>query len=50
MKLGLYQHYKGPFYQVIGIGRHSERLKNCNLSNVARKLWPLDQTFRNVSR
>lgn len=27
MKLGLYQHYKGPFYHVLGIGRHSETLE-----------------------
>lgn len=24
MKLGLYQHYKGAYYQVIGIARHEE--------------------------
>ena len=27
MKLGLYQHYKGNFYHVMGIGRHSETLE-----------------------
>ena len=26
LKLGLYQHYKGKFYQVIGLCRHSETL------------------------
>jgi hypothetical protein len=24
IKLGLYQHYKGQLYQVVGIARHSE--------------------------
>ena len=24
MKLGLYQHYKGNLYQVLGVARHSE--------------------------
>jgi hypothetical protein len=27
MKLGLYQHYKGAYYQVIGIARHEESLE-----------------------
>lgn len=27
MKLGLYKHYKGNLYHVIGIGRHSETLE-----------------------
>ena len=27
MHLGLYQHYKGNYYQVIGICRHSETLE-----------------------
>ena len=26
LKLGKYQHYKGKFYEVIGIARHSETL------------------------
>lgn len=26
-KRGLYQHYSGSFYQVIGVGRHSETLE-----------------------
>jgi len=26
MKLGVYQHYSGKLYQVIGIARHSETL------------------------
>lgn len=27
MKLGKYQHYKGNFYEVIGVARHSETLE-----------------------
>lgn len=27
IKLGKYQHYKGNFYEVIGVGRHSETLE-----------------------
>jgi hypothetical protein len=27
VKLGKYQHYKGNFYEVIGVGRHSETLE-----------------------
>ncbi len=27
LQLGKYQHYKGKFYEVIGVGRHSETLE-----------------------
>ena len=27
VKLGKYQHYKGKFYEVVGIARHSETLE-----------------------
>lgn len=27
MKLGLYKHYKGSLYQVLGVCRHSENLE-----------------------
>ena len=27
MRLGIYQHYKGNTYQVIGVSRHSETLE-----------------------
>ena len=28
LKLGKYQHYKGKFYEVIGLAKHSETLEN----------------------
>jgi len=28
MKLGTYQHYKGKFYEVIGVSKHSETLED----------------------
>jgi hypothetical protein len=28
MKLGIYQHYKGPKYRVLGVVRHSETLED----------------------
>ena len=27
LRLGRYQHYKGEYYEVIGVGRHSETLE-----------------------
>ena len=27
LKLGKYQHYKGNFYEVVGVARHSETLE-----------------------
>lgn len=27
LKLGRYQHYKGKFYEVVGVARHSETLE-----------------------
>jgi len=28
LKVGKYQHYKGNFYEIIGIGRHTETLED----------------------
>ena len=28
IKIGKYKHYKGPEYEVIGLGRHSETLED----------------------
>ena len=44
MKLGKYQHYKGNFYRVIGIAKHSETLEDIVVyeplySNPKSKLW-----------
>lgn len=28
MKIGIYQHYKGNFYRIIGIGKHSDTMED----------------------
>ena len=28
MQLGIYQHYKGNFYRIIGIGKHSDTMED----------------------
>lgn len=43
IKIGKYQHYKGRFYEVLGVARHSETLeemeKKCRgLSLLANKI------------
>ncbi|MBN8544300.1 MAG: DUF1653 domain-containing protein [Alphaproteobacteria bacterium] len=44
MKLGVYQHYKGPKYRVLGVVRHSETLEDlvyyeCLYDNPNGQFW-----------
>lgn len=44
MKLGVYQHYKGPKYRVLGLVRHSETLEElvyyeCLYENPNGQYW-----------
>lgn len=44
MQLGIYQHYKGPLYRVIGVCRHSETLEElvyyeCLYDNPSGQFW-----------
>ena len=44
LKLGKYQHYKGNFYKVLGVGKHSETLEELVVyealyDNPDGKLW-----------
>jgi hypothetical protein len=44
MKLGKYKHYKGKFYNVVGVAKHSETLEDLVVyktlhENKTSKLW-----------
>lgn len=44
MQLGIYQHYKGPHYRVLGVVRHSETLEElvhyeCLYENASGQFW-----------
>lgn len=55
MELGLYKHYKGKVYEVIGIARHSETLEElvvykATYQKEGENLWvrPKSMFFENV--
>ena len=44
MQLGIYQHYKGPKYRVLGVVKHSETLEElvhyeCLYENESGQFW-----------
>ncbi len=55
IKLGKYQHYKGNYYQVIAVAKHSETLEElvvyeCLYDNPRAKVWvrPLSMFLETV--
>ena len=56
LRLGKYQHYKGNFYKVIGVAKHSESMEDLVVyetlyDNPRSKLWvrPLKMFLENVT-
>lgn len=55
LKIGIYEHYKGNRYRVIGVAKHSETLEDlvvyeCLHENKVSKLWvrPLSMFLEEV--
>lgn len=55
LKPGIYKHYKGPYYEVIGIAKHSETLEELVVYKALAKpegenLWirPLKMFIENI--
>jgi hypothetical protein len=55
LRLGKYQHYKGNFYKVLGVAKHSESLEDlviyeCLYDNPRSKIWvrPLSMFIEEV--
>lgn len=50
LKLGLYQHYRGNFYQDIGLCRHTETLEALVVyQSLLWRLWFVGPAFDDVS-
>lgn len=55
IQIGLYQHYKGPLYKVLGVVHHSETLEElvlyeCQHEHELGKIWvrPITMFLENV--
>lgn len=57
IKLGIYQHYRGMRYRVLGVAKHSETLEDLVIyealyDNKVSKLWvrPLDMFLEKIEK
>lgn len=57
IKSGKYQHYKGNFYTVLGVVKHSETMEDlvlyvCHYENPSSQIWvrPLQMFKENVEK